>query len=75
MESGYYLTYNSGAGTFGFTGGETLFDHTRTAVLFSTRKEARAAMKTVRSRFGNFTRKGWRRFRISESGNAYLRNR
>lgn len=74
MDQQYYLTYNSGAGIFGYTGGETLFDANKPAIVFANKTDAREAMKSVRRQY-SFTGRGWRRFYIVELSEAYIRNR
>lgn len=46
--TGYYLTYNSGAGIIGYTGGKTPFLFCDEAICFKTRKEARDVWKHLK---------------------------
>lgn len=49
---GYYLTYNSGHGVFGYVGKyDSPFDLSKPAIVFATREEARVALKYVQDRY------------------------
>ena len=78
--NGFYLTYNSGAGIFGYCGeSETRppFYFNGHAIVFSTRKEARAALKHYRESRGVTNLKPYaaRHFAIVPANNAYICNK
>ena len=78
--NGYYLTYNSGAGTFGYCGeSETQppFYFKGHAIVFATRKEARAALKHYRQSHGvkNLKHYATRHVAIVPANNAYINNK
>ncbi|GEM_PF-3536999 len=80
MKEEYYLTYNSGAGVFGYCGeSETQppFNHKGHAIVFATRKAARAALKRFRESRGvtRLTSANARRFAIVTTDNAYIKNK
>ena len=80
MMNGYYLTYNSGAGIFGYCGkSETWppFYFKGHAIVFASRKEARAALKHYRKTRGVTNLKPYaaRRFAIVPTSNAYINNK
>lgn len=74
----YYLTYNSGAGVFAFTGYDNPpFNPCGTPVKFTDRKEARKALAYVRKFFApNRTHYVAKHFRIIESAQdcSHVRN-
>lgn len=77
--NGYYLIYISRAGAFGYCGeSETQppFYFKGHAIVFATRKEARAALKHYRQSRGvtNLKHSAARHFAIIPANNAYINN-
>lgn len=79
--NGYYLTYNSSAGVFGYCGeSDTLppFYYKGHAIVFASRKEARAALKHYRETHGvtNLKHYAARHFSIVPVSEAsYIKNK
>lgn len=78
--NGFYLTYSNEAGTFGYCGeSETRppFDCKGHAILFSTRREARASLKHYRKSRGVTNLKHYiaRRYAITAVGSVYIQNK
>jgi len=80
-ETGYYLTYNNGdgAGTFGFCGesDNPPFYVKGHAIVFASRKEARAALKRFRELQGitNLKHYAARYFAITSADKALINNK
>ncbi len=76
---GYYLTYNDGAGIFGYCGESTNppFYFKGHAILFATRKEAREALKRYRKAYGvtNLKHYAARHFAIVSASSVIIKNR
>jgi hypothetical protein len=78
--NGFYVTYNSGAGVFGYCGeSETQppFYYKGHAIIFATRKEARTALKRYRELHGvtNLKHYAARHFAIVSADNARINNK
>lgn len=76
----YYLTYNSGAGIFGYCGEsekQPPFYFKGHAILFASRKEARTALKRYRELHGVTNLKPYaaRHFAIVSADNALINNK
>lgn len=77
---GFYVVYNGGAGLFGFCGNNPNrppFDCKGHAIVFPSRKEARAALKGYRQYYGvtHLTPSAARRFSIKPTENSYIKNK
>ncbi len=77
--NGFYLTYNSGAGIFGYCGESNTppFYFKGHAILFATRKEAREALKRYRKTHGvtNLKHYAARHFAITPADEAIIYNK
>lgn len=78
--NGFYLTYNSGAGVFGYCGEsdkQPPFYFKGHAIVFPNRKEARAALKRWRESRGvtKLTHYNARHFAIVPVENACIKNK
>ncbi len=77
--NGFYLTYNSGAGIFGYCGESKTqppFYYKGHAIIFANRKEARAALKHFRKAHGiNLRHYAARDYAITPADRANIGNR
>lgn len=76
---GFYLTYNSGAGVFGYCGEseQPPFYFKGHAIVFASRKEARAALKQYRKVHGitNLKHYAARHYAITPADRANIGNK